>query len=327
LIDYLRQRGPFHYILLFVLTFVLNGSLFFELPNNNIPTESLISDSFSRFIEQLSPFWYKLISLLSIYFIAIFVNFIFSRFKLIDEINLFPAFIFLILISMFPGIGLFSPAILSFAIMLLVIYNLLLLFDMERAVQHLFFTSFYLSIASVLFFPVAVYFIFILIAYPILKRPQWRELLISIIGMIIPLHFILFYQYWINNLTTFIADFFEIYQGFRLPIQWYPVIELVPVAVLFIVLFIGFVNDTLHSFTRTVRKARFMRVFGVLIILSVLIFVFFTSNYIALGIFILLPITYFLAIIFTTQQGRYIKIIFALLVLTSIAMQIGKVYM
>jgi len=325
LIQYLRQRSPFQYVLLFVLVFALNISLFFHTTPVNIHNESLIFDIFSEFTSTISNFWYVVISLLTTYFVALFINHIFNKFKLLDEINLFPAFIFIITGSMFPGIILLSPASISFIILLIVIYNLLYLFDMEGAVQHLFFTAFYLSIASLIFFPVIILIVFIIISYPILKRLNWREFIIIIIGIWVPFHLLMIYYYWNNSLTSFISNISGLYSGFRFPLNWKPVVELIPVSFLFLVLFIGFVKDSLVSGMRTVQKSRFMRVFAILLIITSVIFIFFTSNYLAFGIFLLLPVSFFLSTILTIGERRLNKIFFFVMIIISLGMQILKI--
>lgn len=272
-------------------------------------------------LSKISPFWYIFISILTSFFNALGLNLTFSRFKLLDEINLLPAFIFITLQAMFPGIFLLSPAIFSFAIMLFVLYNLIALFDMERAVQHLFFTAFYLSIAALLFYPVIYFIIFILIAFPMLKRPTWQELIIIPVAALIPLHFVVFYYYWTDQLNEIMNIYSINFSVFRLPTQWKLVKEVIPFTFLFFILVLGFFKDNLFYQNKNVRTIRFIRVFTTYLMICSFIFIFFTESKLAFGYFFLIPVTFFLSLMFTIEDSRLYRISFILLILLAFGMQ------
>ncbi|HPD64987.1 MAG TPA: hypothetical protein P5050_02845 [Bacteroidia bacterium] len=321
MITYLRQRNPLNYPLLLIYTFLINFSWFFSLPEPDKQSESFFYYLFGNHFHITDEFVAAILSVGLIYITSLFLNAVFSRLKVFNEVNLLPAFIFVTLKAMFPLTAVLTPFYFALIIMFLVVYNLLLLFDMTHAPEHLFFTSFFLGIAGLFYFPVNYYFLFILIAFPVLKRPTLQELFLIPVGGAMPLFFVAFYFYLTDQLNVFHQVFVDVFPGFVVPDFSHYTFTIFPVVFLFVLLTIGFFQDKFAFMAKNVRETRFNTTFTVYFFISGAVFVFLTKLPFSFAVFFLIPVTFFLGSFFMKGNKKFINICLLLMMAVAVFQQ------
>jgi hypothetical protein len=300
----------------------MNGVLYFQphiYPDWN---SSFLSTWFSIQPQDFTPIRFITLSIFITFLQALLINGLFNRFKLTEEITFLPGFLFIIVTSAFPGLILLSPATLSFFILLLITSNLIQLFDLENAVQKLFFTSFFIGLGAFIYSPLLLFIFLIIIAFPLLKRSTVNEFIIIPFGYLIPLYIITLYFFFTNSIELFSEHLsmslpqIEIVHHIGSPMVF------APLGFIFILLIIGFVQNTFEKSSTSVRLARFQGMFATYFFLTLLIFLFINTDKTSFGIYFMFPVTFFLTTIFVNNNSKLYNFLFYGLIVVSVFQQI-----
>lgn len=322
MIKYLRQRNPFHYPLLFFYTIAINVSLFYYSASENTMQKSVFASVFQLNSFTFSKPTFIILSIIILFLASLIFNLIFAKLHVFEEINILPAFTFITLKAMLPEVNVLSFTFLSLIIMLLVVYNLLKLFEMEHATEHIFFTSFFLGLSGLFFFPVIYYLLFVIIAFPILKRPTFQELFLILIGAAIPFFLLAFYFYFTGKLYLFFDVLISFFKEFHYPDFSIYSFYILPVIILFLILSFGYFQDKFLYSSKTVRESRFTNTFTLYFFISLLIFLFLSDYPFLFAVFFIIPVSYYIGIILIKGQTKISNIIITIIILTGLTQQI-----
>lgn len=146
------------------------------------------------------------ILLLEAYLWNAFVN----KHGLLKQTNYFPAVFCIFLCSCRPVLIGFYPALLASLFLLLAFKKLAGSYKKEKALSEAFDAGIFIGIASLLYFPVAIFLVFLWIGLLTMRSLIWREWVVSLIGFLLPFGFVLAYfsvfyspeTFWYNNLIS-----------------------------------------------------------------------------------------------------------------------------
>ena len=190
-------------------TFVFYGILFFKVDIKPVIEYSFLSDLLKIDPAIIPKNYLILVSIIMAYIQVVLFFGMIRKFGLTNDQSLISAFIYITLTGFFPGMIILSPSSISFFILIIVIYNLFLTYDIEFPLQKFFFVALYIGIASIFYSPMSIFLLFLILVLPALKTPTIRELLIIIIGFLIPFYFLSLYFFITDQMPFFFQMILE----------------------------------------------------------------------------------------------------------------------
>jgi hypothetical protein len=152
------------------------------------------------------PFLITLISFILIFCEALLINYIVEKNQIIDSNSYLPGLVYIVLMSLQPEMFSLHPIIIANLFMLFALFKLMQTYRKETAYSEVFDTGFFISLAMLFYFPSAVFILILWIGLLIIRPFVWREWIISLIGMILPWLFLIFYYFWKDNLDALEYD-------------------------------------------------------------------------------------------------------------------------
>jgi len=131
---------------------------------------------------------------------AIYLNTVMNRYEVLYKSSYLPAFIYVLLMSLSLPLLSFHPVIFAAFFLIRALDKTFALFKNDSPAPSLFDSCFLVSIASLIYFPAATFFILFIIALAILRPFSFREWLISFIGFFLPYFFVSVYFFWTDQL-------------------------------------------------------------------------------------------------------------------------------
>ena len=167
----------------------------FVLKMEGMPLQNLLMNILASFPE----FVQVLFGIAFVSFGAIYLSILVNRHEVLYRNSYLPAFMYVLLMSCALPLLQFHPVILVNLIMMVVLDKTFILFKVESPVSPLFDSSFLISIASLLYFPAAVFFILFLMAVAMLRPFNIREWVIAFVGFLLPYFFLCVYFFWTDQ--------------------------------------------------------------------------------------------------------------------------------
>jgi hypothetical protein len=239
LIRFFRSSFLIQYIALVLLAVLLWFPAFINpaLPAN-------ISDGYSPLYQLFYPFFstWPFVTTLIAFLLMLFQAFYFNDFlasnHLVGRASSSGALVFILLMSLSPQQSSMYPLLLAMPLILAAMKTLFLMYDTNENEFNIFNASLYVSLASLIYFPLIMLVGWLYFSLFILRISKLREWIIPLIGIVLP-YFFLAVIYFMKN--VFISKF----QSFgRLPENILPVPQLPPgvllILILMVLLFMAF---------------------------------------------------------------------------------------
>lgn len=149
-----------------------------------------------------SAFAFSLFSVLLLYAQALFLNAIIAQFRLYHQNTYLVSFSFIALSALHPALGNFSPLLLVNIFILWAINEMLQMKQSQHVNKELFNLGFAIMLAALLHFSAILLILFLFIALLILRPFNFREWMIALVGLLMPLYFLLVLLFWKDNLKA-----------------------------------------------------------------------------------------------------------------------------
>ena len=315
-----KRNTPFDYPVLLFYTFIVHGILFFKPGIQFIRQHSIFNSIFDFYVwDHFSFNTIITLSVFSIFILSLFFNRLINVYGFFQVQTLLPAYLFVTLSGIFPESAIISPALICFAAVLWIMFELFKLFDLETVVQKLFYISFFIGILNLIYYPFGYYIFFILISVPIIKTPKLRELLIIPIGYLSAFYLPGLYFYGNGHLDQFIQI---IISNFYLPefqFSFKPQASLFSVFYLIILITISYINFKWQASNILVRFIRYYNVLFLFFIVTLFIVLFIPANRLFSGYYFILPVSVYLSNFFYDDKRRRLKEVLFIILLIAIA--------
>lgn len=155
-----------------------------------------------------------IISIIVTFLAAVYLNKIVIENRITKESTLFPGLFFILMTSIIPELGMLSPPLLGILPFLISLDYLLLLYKNSEYSGKVFNMGFWLSTASLFYFPYIYFSIFIFIGISILKYVRIADIFRMLIGLVTPYILMFYYFFWVGEagsiFTTLIGNYFGI---------------------------------------------------------------------------------------------------------------------
>ncbi|MCB0804290.1 MAG: hypothetical protein KDC05_00750 [Bacteroidales bacterium] len=198
-----KQSYLLQYAMLFFLAILLWFPAFVNPPELEISNQPYIS-----------PLWHLVSGILAGYpmtgvviaFLltltgALFINAILDKYDLVPKNTLIPAALYIIMMSHQPDYLQLHPETIAAFLMLIVLFSLFDIYTQHEAYNQVFNTGFLSGIASLFFFPSALFLLFIYLTFFAYRLYTWREWFIALSGFLINWFFLASYYFLFDKIT------------------------------------------------------------------------------------------------------------------------------
>lgn len=228
------------------------------------------------------------------------------KYIFIENRSFLPAFLFILISGSFLPLQQLYPALCGNIFLLFAMNKLLSTYKQEKNFSKVFDISFLISIGSLFYFNLVYFLVFIWIAFLILKPFRLGEWLISVLGFVTPYFFMASYYYLADKPDGFWglikSNFYYKATHFLWNYSYYIFI--------FFLMFLALISTLYFLQGINVKKIMTRRYYTVLILLviySVLPFVFLKSASIELLIVISLPLSFLISYYLVTLRKKWIQ--------------------
>ena len=284
-------------VVLFIYTILINLNLYIYPPTIDIqvtaPLSKLILDGLQA-ISNGQSYILTTIFIMLMLMQAAMLNYLVDRHKLLSTYTSLPALCYVLLISLFNEHLFLSPPFLANFAVLVALAQVYSSYNNNSFTQP-FDVGLAIGIASLFYLPVLILTIFALLALNITRVFNWRESLVSVVGVLIPYLFLGTFYFVTDGFSGFIAaQFGQIHTTItNIPIN-YPEIIIKATIILFIVMLAMFFFQS-HFFKSIVKIRKLLTILVHLLSISILIFLFMEQFSLAPMALLAIPLSIFLA--------------------------------
>jgi hypothetical protein len=145
------------------------------------------------------------VAFILVIFSSIFLYFIASSNDLLPRENFLPAILTLIFLSWNPTLQVFHPLLPAMLAVLIAVNMLMKMYGQQEPYRHVFTASMSVAVAALFYVPAMYLLLMIFFSFITHRINTWREWVIALIGLSLPVIYLLSWLYWDDQLHTGIA--------------------------------------------------------------------------------------------------------------------------
>ena len=319
-----RTNQPYVYVLLLLYTIVLHtGFLVFSVKASAPVDYSFAGMYFAEWLVRPHiTFWMQAVDMIILFGEALFFNFIFTSNRLFSRSTHIPAFIFITLSACFGDWMVFSVETVARLFLLLSLYNLFALYEHDLSRENIFYTSLYLSIGCLFYFPVIV-FLPIILGGLFIRSYSIRDFMLILIGFLFPFYVMGIGFYYKDKLTDYLLHLQKIFTPKTLLFD----LSVAEISFLAFILFLsayGYVLLRGDSEYNVIKKGRLFNLILIFLLIVILAAPFILNHQMSYLRLLIIPVSVFAARIFDRESLNYFQIgLFCLLIGGIILFQAG----
>ncbi|MFV0593573.1 MAG: DUF6427 family protein [Draconibacterium sp.] len=252
-----------------------------------------------------SPLLNVILSAVLTIVLAGLVEMVIARYQFIRVRTRLPAVLFVIIIGGFTGLHTLQPVYFAAIFLLLAIFRLFGIFETPKAYTTAFDVGFILGVGFLFYFNMVVFLPAFLIGLLVLNRDtRWRELVLIIIGFLLPLAFAVSYFFYTDRLYPLLKVFeqsiTEPVNHFRsnIPLQVY-------LGVLVVLTIMGSVVMAQQYDTKKVSSRKYFSVLFLVFLFSLIGFTLIPAASHEMLILTAIPVTYLISNLLVFMKSRF----------------------
>lgn len=325
MLNIFRQNTLLAGILLFFLTLLLKLPAFLEIPKY----EFIQNAPLARFVFTLVAalpnhyLWSLIITTTLVFLQAIFINYIVASHGVLYKNTFLPALFYVLINSMFFVQNELTPQLISTTFILFLFQRLCYLYQSQNPLLVVLDAGLYLGVAVLFNYDLLLYLPFILISVIIFTSFNVRYLIITLIGIMVPLYFMMVYFYSIDRFDDFIGYMVQSFESKYLkPIEtnW---IRLIPWAIFLPVTVSSVFTLQQNFFRNKVKTRRIIQSIYLMLVFGVIGLFFENLNYMYAISYLAVPLSIVLAYYFISSKRFWLKeALFGVLVILALYYQL-----
>ena len=207
------------YLILAVLATLLWGGAFVSPPGLPDAGNPYLNPGYDLLIRMFgnNPLLYALTAFLLMLASALLFNLTVEKNGLSESNSLIPAFIFILVMSLFPSLQTLHPAMIPGFLAVVVLYHVFDIYTEAEAYPKVFNSGFYIALSSFFYFPSIVFLLFVWSTFVVYRLYSWREWVILLFGFLTPYVLLWTWFFWADEL----ALVFDAYRAYFSP-KWMP---------------------------------------------------------------------------------------------------------
>lgn len=309
LLNLFRQNTFFAGVMLFVLMIVLHIPAYLAPHQYEYIQHAPLARLVFTFILTLPNhlFWSMVIAQVLIFLQAVFINFIVTQHSILYKDTLMPALMFVLLNSLFPQQSELTPQLISNTFVILMLHRLCYVYEAPNPLLLVFDAGMYLGIGLLLNYDLALFLPFILVSVVIFTSFNARYLLISLVGMALPLYFTAIIFYLTDNfgdLENYILQSFSKTYFKTIITDW---VRLLPWFILLPVTVVSAFNLQSNFFRNKVKTRRIIQSVGLMLLFGIASLFFENSNYIYAICYLSVPLSIVTGYFFISDKRFLLK--------------------
>ena len=213
MIRFFRNYHPAALVFLFVLVVILRLHILFEHTSQlSALNQTPLSKLFIRLVTVLpvsSEILSFILSVIITFSLAVIINIISNNYRLLSGSSYLSAFSFVLIISLISDFTRFNSVMLAMIFLLIMLDYVFGFYKKEKIFGDIFNTGFLCGMAMLFYTPMIVFSPFVFISLVVMRQFSWREWIVSLLGIGIPLYFaftVFFltdsYTQWFNELQN-----------------------------------------------------------------------------------------------------------------------------
>jgi len=183
---------------------------------------------------------------------SFFFNAILTSNQIIGRVNTLGAVLFLLMLNLMPAQTTFYPFLLSSVFLLMFIHTMFAIYQTPRPEMYLLNAGFYLSFASMCWFPSLLLALWGIIAMTIIHRGSLRLHLIPFIGLLLPYFFFFATRYLMGDLLERLQAYGDYFGSIALTIEGFSWLKMAVIAFMLLCLFLPRINPRNYTLERSV---------------------------------------------------------------------------
>lgn len=185
-------------------------------------------------------------------FEAMFFNSMLASNQIIGKVNTLGAVLFLLIMNLLPVQTTFYPFLLSSVFLLMFIHTMFAIYQTPHPELYLLNAGFYLSLASMCWFPSLLLAVWGIIALTIIHKSSLRLHLIPIIGLLLPYFFFFAVRFLMGDLMERLHDYADYFSSITLTVEGFNWMKIIVIGFLVLCLMMPWLNSRNYSFEKSV---------------------------------------------------------------------------
>jgi hypothetical protein len=304
-----RQKTLLAGIMLFVLTVLLRVPAFTAMPKYDFIQNAPFARLAFGFISALpnAYLWGFILATILVFLQAIFINYIVSSQSILYKDTFMPGLFYILLNSLFIQQTELTPQLISNTFVLLLLQRLCYLYESKNPLLVVLDAGLYLGVGILFNYDLLLFLPFILISVIIFTSFNLRYLVISVLGICMPLYFTGIYFYVTNRydeLLLYIVQSFEHKQLKTIETYW---VRLLPWVIILPVVAISVFNLQQNFFRNKVKTRRIIQSIYLMLFFGVAGLFFENVNYIYALVYLSVPTSIVVAYYFISDKRFLLK--------------------
>lgn len=317
MLNLFRQNTALSALLLVLLAAALKLPVFFwPHPYTFIQTAPLANTVFT-FLQTFPNYLFLSYVIAAVLLVAqaLFLNYIVVQHSILFRDTFLPGLFFILINSLYPQQAELTPQLISNTFIILMFQRLCFLYESPNPLLIVLDAGVYLGLALLFNYDVAVFLPFILISVVIFTSFNFRYLILSVLGITLPLYFAAVGFYLNNNLSAVMEFTRHSLQRTLLTSVFGGYDLLIPVVILLPLLIISAINLQLNFFRNKVKTRRILQSVGLMFLFGALGLIIENTNFIYALFYLSIPLSIVIAYYFISDKRFLLKeILFFILV-------------
>lgn len=315
-----RENSVLPGILLLILCIALKVPAIIKLHHYDYIQTAPLSRIFFHYLSNIDNhiLWSLIVSALMVYMQSFLLNYIVSQHSILYKDTFLPGLFFVLLNSFYPQQAELTPQLISNTFVILLFQRLCFLYESPKPLLLVFDAGMYLGLGILFNYDLSVFLPFILISVVIFTSFNIRYLIISLLGILVPLYFTAIIFYLNDNLNELIFYVKQSFEKQLLKTFNTAFTQFIPWIILFPIVFISGFELQQHFFRNKVKTRRIIQSVGLMMLFGILSLFIENTNFIYAISYLSVPMSIILAYFFISEKKFLLKelIVIALIVLS-----------
>lgn len=308
MLQILRNNTPYATFILFIFTLVIKAQALLHPVVPHAGDGQVIYGavlSAMAVVLGKNPLLYTVVGILCIYLQALYINRIARKHRLYAKPSFLPAYTFLVLTSVHPGLSQFNIAVIINWCLLFALDQLLSLSQSNSPDKKLFNAGFLFMLAALTDFSLIFFILFFWVALAILRPFNIKEWTISLLGILMPVYFLLVILFLSDRLAI-IKAWPRLY--WDIPAHPHATAYFWGTGVFMALLLIGAAMNLQRQMGKlTIFVRRCWLTFTTMFVLSLVCLIFSGEKMSVIWLICLLPQTFIIANVFYNEKSKLIS--------------------
>lgn len=253
MIRFFRQSYIIQYIAIALIAVVIWVPSFIS-GNVDVAWRSPVTPLYNL-LADLLDFWppaMLLFAFLLMAFTVMFFNSILTSNQLVGKVSTLGALVYLLIMNLMPAQTTFYPFLIASVFLLMFIHTLFMIYQTQRPELYLLNAGFYLSFATMCYFPTLLLAVWGIIALGIVRRGSFRLHLIPFIGLLLPYFFYFAAHYLMGDWLEVLGRYGAFFQGIHFTLQGFNKLNIIVIAFLLLVCAMPLFSSQIYAFEKSI---------------------------------------------------------------------------